>query len=456
VNPDGSPGAPVAISPKNGFCISDSYTGYNSTVAHSGAFAGSWGDCADPTTRRGLSVGSVDEYDYRDPGQAIPFDGVPDGTYWFRAVTDPNNDLVEGDESNNETDVKVTITGGAVSAGPVTHPNTAPPAISMTAPSDGTIVKGSVQLSADTAASGGVQFLVDGAPVGSGTQTSSPYVFNWDSTTVVDGSHWLSARTVDAQGRTNTSAVVAVTVDNSATPPPPPPPPPGGGTLAVDTSVSTDGSGAQTSPPITTSKSGDLLLAFVSSDGSRTGQTSTVTGAGLTWSLVKRANSRPGVSEIWKAQATGALTGATVRSAPAQTGYHQSLTVVAFSGAAGVGASAAGGAASGAPQLSLTTTAAGSWVWGVGNDWDRAVARVPGTGQALVHQWVDTGAGDTFWVQSRAAPTANAGTAVSIDDTAPSNDAWNLVTVEVLPGSPPSSAAHLRYCRLTGTTRRFS
>ena len=117
-NPDGSPGAPVALSPKNGFCISDSYSGYNSTVPHSGAFAGSWGECADPTTRRGLSVGSVDEYDYRDPGQAIPFDGVPDGTYWFRAMTDPNNDLVEGDESNNETDVKVTITGGTVSAGP--------------------------------------------------------------------------------------------------------------------------------------------------------------------------------------------------------------------------------------------------------------------------------------------------------------------------------------------------
>ena len=69
--------------------------------------------------------------------------------------------------------------------------------------------------------------------------------------------------------------------------------------------MSVDGSGAQTTPAFTTAKSGDLLLAFVSSDGQRTGQTSTVTGAGLTWTLVKRANTRPGVSEIWKAQATG-------------------------------------------------------------------------------------------------------------------------------------------------------
>src|SRR3954469_5672907 len=56
VNPDGGLGAPVAMSPKNGFCISDSYV-YSTTVAHSGAFSGSWGNCADPTTRRGLTVG---------------------------------------------------------------------------------------------------------------------------------------------------------------------------------------------------------------------------------------------------------------------------------------------------------------------------------------------------------------------------------------------------------------
>src|SRR4051812_28199617 len=76
---NGGVGAPVAISPKNGFCIDDSYI-YNSTIPHAGFFFGSKGSCADPTTLRGLSVGGADEYDYRDPGQAIPFDSVPDGT----------------------------------------------------------------------------------------------------------------------------------------------------------------------------------------------------------------------------------------------------------------------------------------------------------------------------------------------------------------------------------------
>ena len=95
-----------------------------------------------------MTVGAVDEYDYRDPGQAIPFDGVPDGTYWFRAMTDPNNDFVEADESNNETDVKVTIANGEVTPGQVPHPDTTPPPIALTAPADGARVSGSVALSA--------------------------------------------------------------------------------------------------------------------------------------------------------------------------------------------------------------------------------------------------------------------------------------------------------------------
>ena len=216
---------------------------------------------------------------------------------------------------------------------------------------------------------------------------------------------------------------------------------------AIDTSVSADGSGTLTSPPVTTTKSGDVLLAFVASDGRTSGQTTTVSGAGLTWTLVRRANARAGVSEIWRAQATGTLSGATVRSTPSQTGFHQSLTVVAFSNARGVGASVAGGAATGAPNVTLTTTAAGSWVFGVGNDYDNAVARTLGSGQTLLHHWVDTSVGDTFWVQSRAQPTPNAGTAVNIDDIAPAGDQWNLAAVEVLaatsstPTPPPADTS---------------
>jgi hypothetical protein len=83
--------------------------------------------------------------------------------------------------------------------------------------------------------------------------------------------------------------------------------------------------------------------------------------------------------------------------------------------------------------VSLTTTASGAWVFGVGEDYSRSVARTLGSGQSLVSQWVDTAPGETFWVQDQSATTANAGTGVTINDTAPTNDIWNLAAVEILP-----------------------
>jgi hypothetical protein len=433
VNGEGGIGAPVSISPKNGFCIDDSYI-YNTSVEHSGTFIGQRGTCADPTNLRGISVGGADEYDYRDPGQSIPFSGVPDGTYWFRAMTDPHNDLVEADESNNETDVLVTISKGKVTTGTVLHPDTTPPPVTMTSPPGGSFVGGPVPLTATSPVSGlsQVEFIVDGVPIGMSTDTTSPYHLTWDSSTVPDGEHWLAARATDAQGRINTSAVVPLNVTNAG-----PPPEPGG--FEIDASASADGRGTLTQP-IQVNYSHDLFLCLLSSDGpSGGGQTATVSGGGLSWSLVRRANARLGTSEIWKAEGPASPGSSAVTSTPSSGGYDQSLTVLAFAGAGGVGASAAASAASGAPSTSLTTTRDGSWVVGVGNDWDHATPRTVGPGQVLRHQWVDTQSGDTFWAQSQTGPTPKSGSLVSINDTAPTNDQWNLAAAEVLPSSnsPP-------------------
>jgi hypothetical protein len=56
----------------------------------------------------------------------------------------------------------------------------------------------------------------------------------------------------------------------------------------------------------------------------------------------------------------------------------------------------------------------------------------PVAGQQLQYQWVDTGAGDTFWVQSTTAPSTAPGL-VTIHDNAPTNDRWNYAAVEVTP-----------------------
>jgi hypothetical protein len=435
---DGGFGPAVALSPKIGYCIDDSYLS-NSDLEHSGAFIGSRTSCADPTGLRGISVGGADEYDYRDPGQAVPIDGLADGTYWFRAMTDPNDDMVELDESNNETDVLVTITNGTVTPGRVLHPDTTPPRGSFSTPRDGQVVSGMLPLTVSTPTAGvrRVEFVVDGDVVGAATGTNT-FTYGWQTTSVVDGEHWLSARIVDEQGRVGNTGVIPVVVSNVASPP-------SGGALVLERSVSRDGRNAQTAPTLTGLSGGELLVAMVSADGPEDlPQTAAVSGGGLSWVLARRTNGQAGTSEVWKAVVPADPRDVTVTSTPGHTGYDQSLTVLVFDGSAGIGASSGAGAAAGPPKTSLTTSRAGSWVFGVGNDWDVAQARTVGAEQIIRHQWVDSAVGDTFWVQSRSQQTPAAGTTVTIDDTAPTTGRWNLAAVEVLASShtpPPDETA---------------
>jgi hypothetical protein len=164
-------------------------------------------------------------------------------------------------------------------------------------------------------------------------------------------------------------------------------------------------------------------------------QNLTVSGAGLTWTRVQRAATSRGVAEIWTATAPAALSGATVSVTQSVTvvlgaAVNQSLTVVAFSGASGVGASNVGGQVSGAPTVSVAAQAAGSVFYAVGNDFDRGVARTIPAGQTKVHEFLAP-TGDTFWVQAGNTASAAAGTTVTLNATAPANDQWNFAIVEL-------------------------
>jgi hypothetical protein len=68
----------------------------------------------------------------------------------------------------------------------------------------------------------------------------------------------------------------------------------------------------------------------------------------------------------------------------------------------------------------------------VGNDFDNAIPRTLGAGQTLTHQYMPP-AGDTYWVQMRSSPTPASGTSVTINDTAPTGDRYNLSICEVVP-----------------------
>ena len=214
--------------------------------------------------------------------------------------------------------------------------------------------------------------------------------------------------------------------------------------IAIDAKVFADQGTASTAvktPVFSTTAGSELLLAVVSADwksGSNT-TVSGITGAGLTWELVRRTNAQRGTAEIWRAFAASPLNAVTV-TATFSRSIVSSMTVMTFTGvdpsgingSGAIGATGTGNGSSGAPTASLVTTRDNSWVFGVGNDFDKAIARTPGPGQSLVHQYLAP-VGDTYWVQMQNSPTPTSGTVVIINDTAPTTDRYNLTICEVLP-----------------------
>ncbi len=197
------------------------------------------------------------------------------------------------------------------------------PAVTITNPTNGETVSGAVPVAATATDSGPisqVQFYLDGKTLGSPV-TSAPYTINWDTTMATASTHTLTAEVTDSGGNTATSSPVTVLVQN----------PLQMTCFVMQADESAHGRGTVTTPSFHTAMAGETLLAFVSSDGPAGAgkQTVAVSGGGLTWALVKRANAQSGDTEIWQATAPSVLTSATVTPTPAKGGYAQALTVVA-------------------------------------------------------------------------------------------------------------------------------
>jgi len=93
------------------------------------------------------------------------------------------------------------------------------PTVTLSAPAASSNVSGTVTLSATAMAGGSytvssVQFKVDGVAVGT-ADTTAPFSYGWDSTSVADGAHQISAVITDSAGQTASSANVSVTVANN-------------------------------------------------------------------------------------------------------------------------------------------------------------------------------------------------------------------------------------------------
>ncbi len=93
--------------------------------------------------------------------------------------------------------------------------DTTPPTVNFTSPTAGATVSGtvSVQVTAgDNVGVASVNLSVDGVLIGG--DSSAPYTFSWNTTTVANGSHTLTATALDAAGNT-ANAVLSVNLSNS-------------------------------------------------------------------------------------------------------------------------------------------------------------------------------------------------------------------------------------------------
>jgi chitodextrinase len=105
--------------------------------------------------------------------------------------------------------------------------DTTPPTVAIAAPTNGSTVSGLTGVStvaSDNVAVAKVELLVDGAV--KGTDTTAPYNFTWDSTSVANGSHAIAAQAFDAAGNSATAAV-SVAASNAVPDTTPPSPPAG-------------------------------------------------------------------------------------------------------------------------------------------------------------------------------------------------------------------------------------
>jgi subtilisin len=101
-----------------------------------------------------------------------------------------------------------------------------PPTVTVTSPTAGATVSGTVTVSAEAADDNGVtkvEFFASGASIGLATEgPGGTWSLDWYTTTVANGAYTIAAVATDTANQTTTSSGVTVTVENEGSEPPPP------------------------------------------------------------------------------------------------------------------------------------------------------------------------------------------------------------------------------------------
>jgi hypothetical protein len=103
---------------------------------------------------------------------------------------------------------------------PATSRDATPPAVSISSPANGTTVSGTVNITvsaSDNISVSSVSLSVDGTIIG--TKTSAPYSFSWNTTSVADGMHTVTAKAYDAAGNSASNSLSVTTKNTTVLPP---------------------------------------------------------------------------------------------------------------------------------------------------------------------------------------------------------------------------------------------
>src|SRR3989442_564141 len=183
---------------------------FNGTGVSWIGFRGPWAGIA-KVFLDGTQVATVDCYAASEEVMAVVYtaSGLASG---------PHTVAIENTGTKNASSSDILVVVDAFDVTGVAISDTAPPTVAITAPSAGATVSGTITVSAnasDDVGVAGVQFMLDGAPLGA-EDTTAPYTVPWNTTGVVDGSHTLTAVARDFSSKTKTSAAVTVTVANTS------------------------------------------------------------------------------------------------------------------------------------------------------------------------------------------------------------------------------------------------
>ena len=100
---------PAAQGTKATFCVIDIHRTF--PMLSGSPSSGHYKSCS-RTSTQGLSVGWADEYTYTLAGQHIDVTGVPPGNYCLVSTADPDDVLLETDETDNSASIGVTLSDG--------------------------------------------------------------------------------------------------------------------------------------------------------------------------------------------------------------------------------------------------------------------------------------------------------------------------------------------------------